>query len=308
MSAYDLIIVGAGPAGITAAVYAARKMLNVLVLSKDIGGQAAWSSEIQNYTGYQFISGPELVRKFDEHLRSFKVELKVGVEVTCIDSDGESFKVKTGSGVFESKAVIIATGRRPKLLRAVGEAEYKNRGVTYCATCDAPLFSGKDVVVVGGGNSALDAALQLLPIANRVYLMDISDHIIGDSVLIEKLKASGKVEMLLRTELVEIFGDRFVRGVKVLVNKKEERTIPVEGVFIEIGSSPAREPACKAKINEHGEIIVDDRCQTSIRGLFAAGDVTSIPEKQIIAAAGQGCIASLTAFKYLSKISDRQVR
>ena len=263
---------------------------------------AAKSWDIENYTGYQFITGPELARKFEEHLQNTGVECEVGVNVTCIDKDGDEFKVKADEDrEYRSRTVIIASGRKPRLLKVPGEAEYKNRGVSYCATCDGPLFTGKDVAVVGGGNSALDAALQMIAIANKVYLIDIGDHIIGDRVMLEKVKASAKVEMLMKTEVREILGGRFVNAIRVLVNKNEERTIPVEGVFIEIGSMPSREPGCDVKLNERNEIIVNDRCETNVPGLFAAGDVTNVPEKQIIVAAGQGCIACLTAYKYISK-------
>ncbi len=298
---HDLIIVGAGPAGITAAIYASRQRMKTLVLTKDVGGQAALSGDVGNYTGFQYISGPELAGKFEEHMRGSDLEVKDGVEVECVDVDGEHFAVKTRDGQYLSKAVIIASGRRPRLLNAKGEGEYKNRGVSYCATCDGPLFQGKDVVVVGGGNSALDATLQLLNIANRVYLVNNTDHIMGDQVMLEAVKSSPKVEIRDRTELREIFGDKFVRGVRLLTDKSKEETLPAEGVFVEIGSLPAKEPACKAKTNEYGEIVVNGRCETDIPGLFAAGDVTSVPEKQIIVACGQGCIASLSAFKYVSR-------
>jgi NADH-dependent peroxiredoxin subunit F len=298
---YDVIIVGAGPAGITAAIYAGRKKLKTLVLSRNIGGQAVWSSEIENYTGFQFISGQDLAKKFEEHLHQFDVELRQNAEVCCVNKVGDVFRVKVAQEIYNSRCVIVATGRQPKVLNVPGEAEYKNRGVTYCATCDAPLFADKDVAVIGGGNSALDAAIQLLDIANRIYMIDISDHIIGDPVMLDKVRSSAKVEFIPKTEVREILGSRFVDGIRILVGKKEERVIPVGGVFIEIGSCPAKEPTCKAKLNEHGEVMVNDRCETSVEGLFAAGDVTSVPEKQIIVAAGQGCIASLAAFKYISR-------
>jgi NADH-dependent peroxiredoxin subunit F len=307
---YDLIIIGAGPAGITAAVYAARKRLKTIVLSIDVGGQAAQSWDIENYTGYQFITGPELAKKFEEHLRTQGLESRIGPanEAVNIKAEGGKVRVKTeGGGEYEGRAVIIASGRRPALLKAPGEREFKNRGVTYCATCDGPLFAGKDVAVVGGGNSALDAVTQLTSIAARIYMIDIADRMIGDPVLLEKARNSPMVEILNRTEVREIFGDRFVRGVKVLVDKKLERTIPVEGVFIEIGSTPARQPGCDVKNNERGEIVVNERCETSVEGVYAAGDVTNVPEKQIIVAAGQGCIASLSASKYLSRNKIEEV-
>jgi NADH-dependent peroxiredoxin subunit F len=300
---YDVVIVGAGPAGITAAIYAARKGMKTLVLSKDVGGQAAQSWDIQNYTGYQFITGPDLAKKLEEHLRMPGLESKIGSagEVRCVGQIKGGFKVSTAEGVYECATVIIASGRKPRLLNAPGEREYKNRGVSNCATCDGPLFSGKDVAVIGGGNSALDATLQLMSIAKRIYLIDIASRIIGDPVMLQKVGSSDKVELLPQTEVREIFGERFVKGVKVLVGKKEERTIPVEGVFVEIGSMPAWEPGCDVKLSERNEIVVNDRCETSIPGMFAAGDVTTVPEKQIIVAAGQGCVAALSAFRYISR-------
>ena len=223
-------------------------------------------------------------------------------EVKCVGKDGDKFTVKTADAEYESRAIIIASGRRPRTLNVPGEREYRNRGVTYCATCDGPLFAGKDVAIVGGGNSALDAAMQMLPIAGKIYLIDNADHIIGDPVVLEKVKASPKVEILRKTEVREIFGERFVNGMRVYSKESmEERTIPVEGVFVEIGSLPAWNPECNIKLNEKGEVVVNERCETNVEGVFSAGDVTSVPEKQIIVAAGQGCIACLSAFKYLSK-------
>ncbi|MGB9613625.1 MAG: NAD(P)/FAD-dependent oxidoreductase, partial [Candidatus Margulisiibacteriota bacterium] len=183
----DLVIVGAGPAGITAAVYAARKKLDFVVITKDIGGQAALSSDIQNYTGYQFITGPELAFKFREHLSNFSFELREGEEVKKVEKEASYFLTTTGSGdKVLSKTIIIASGKRPRLLGVPGEREYKNRGVTYCATCDAPLFAGKVVAVIGGGNAALDAVLQLIKIASKVYLININPTLGGDPIMREK--------------------------------------------------------------------------------------------------------------------------
>ena len=302
---HDLIIIGAGPAGITAAVYAARKRLKTVVITKDIGGQAALSADIENYVGFQFITGLELVGKFEEHLKGYDdVTVVENDEVTCIKRIGEIFSVKTPTSEYMAKAVIIATGRKPRLLGVPGEKEFKNRGVTYCATCDGPLFAGKDVAVIGGGNSALDATLQLINIANRVYLININKALEGDEIMIEKVKnAKNIVEILNNTETKEILGSRFVEQIRIFADKTDDRLLDVQGVFIEIGSIPVKELGeCEGlQLNEYDEIIVNKRCETNIPGLFAAGDVTSVPEKQIIIAAGQGSIASLSAFKYISK-------
>ncbi|MEM4268267.1 MAG: FAD-dependent oxidoreductase [Candidatus Woesearchaeota archaeon] len=299
---YDIIIIGAGPAGITAAVYAARKKLKTLVLTKDIGGQAALSWDVENYTGYQFITGPELVKKFEDHLKSFAVETREGVFINSIEKNDDAFIVRSADEVFMSRTVIIATGRKPKMLNVPGEKKYINKGVTYCATCDAPIFEGKPVVVVGGGNSALDATIQLMRIASKIYLVNIAEELTGDAVMIEKINSSEKVKVMNNTEVVEILGGDFVERVTVKA-RNEKRTIQAEGVFIEIGSGPALVNIKGANIalTEKKEIIVNDRCETNIAGLFAAGDVTTVPEKQIIIAAGQGCIALLSAFRYLAR-------
>jgi len=297
----DLVIIGAGPAGITAAVYAARKKMDFSVVTKDIGGQAAWSGEIENYTGYQFISGPELAQKFREHLEKFEFELREGEEVVKVEAKENFFEVRTiKEEKLLAKAVIIASGKRPKMLGIPGEKEFKNRGVTYCATCDGPLFSEKVVVVVGGGNSALDATLQMMKIAKRVYLININPQLGGDPVMREKVEGSPKVEVWNNTQMVEITGDKFVRAVKVIKEGKSEELL-VEGVFVEIGSIPSSEIIDFVRKNNYGEIIVNCAAETSVPGVFAAGDVTNVPEKQIIVAAGEGAKATLSAFKYLSR-------
>lgn len=305
---FDLIIVGAGPAGITAAVYAARKKLKTLVITKNIGGQAALSSDIENYTGYQFISGSELAKKFADHIHKFDdtIEIIEGKSVDSVSYSDKMFIVKSEGQSYDAKSVILAAGRRPRELGIPGEREYKNKGVTYCATCDGPLFSGKDVAIIGGGNSALDAALQMLPIANRVYIINVNKSLSGDNIFIEKISSSDKVEIINNAVSKEIFGETFVKGIKIEIPSKDkiqERIIDVEGVFIEIGSLPV-EIDCNAAVNKYKEIIVNERCETNIPGLFAAGDITNIPEKQIIAAAGHGCIASLSAFKHIQGLQD----
>lgn len=296
----DLIIVGAGPAGITAAVYAARKKLDFSVITKDIGGQAAWSGDIENYTGYQFITGPELAIKFKEHLENFDFDLQDGVEAVRVEKDGDNFKVKTSKGEdFSSRTVIIASGKRSRLLGVPGEVEFKNRGVTYCATCDGPLFANKDVAIIGGGNSALDAALQMVKIANKVYLVNINEKLSGDPVMQEKIKASPAVEILNKTKTLEITGDKFVKGIKVETEGKA-RQLKVEGIFVEIGLIPNSDLIDFVEKNKFKEIVINRAAETSVPGLFAAGDVTDVLEKQIIIAAGEGAKASLAAFKYLS--------
>ena len=297
---YDLIIIGAGPAGITASVYAARKMMNSIVITRDIGGQTAWSGDIENYTGYQFITGPELAVKFEEHMRKYSVSVKENEAVSDLKKNNDVIIVATDKNKYEARTVIIASGKRTKKLNVRGEDEFMNHGLTYCATCDAPLFSGRDVVVVGGGNSALDAALQLTRIAKHIYLVNINSSLGGDAIMREKIENNEKVSVFNNSSILEIFGDKFVKGVKVRHQDKEE-VLTVGGVFVEIGLTPNSEFAPGVGKNQFGEIKVNSHNETNIPGVFAAGDVTDVPEKQIIIAAGEGSKACLVAFRYLSE-------
>lgn len=294
---YDLIIIGAGPAGITASVYAARNKMDFLVLTSNIGGQVALSSEVENYTGFQYITGEDLSIKFEEHLKSFKFEFKME-EVQKLDRDKDLFQVRTEKTIYKARTVIVATGRRPRELKVLGEAELKYRGVTYCATCDGPLFEGRDVTVVGGGNSGLEAVIQLIKIANSIYLIELEPQLRADKVLIEKAMASDKVTIWTNTRVLEIVGDKVVVSIKVQKDGKET-ILPVQGVFVEIGSNPNSDILDFVEKNRWGEILVNCRCETNIPGLFAAGDVTDVPTKQIVVAAGEGCKAALTAFRYI---------
>jgi len=296
---YDLIIIGAGPAGITAAVYAARKKIDTLVVTKDIGGQAAWSGDIQNYTGYQFISGPELAEKFEEHMRKFNFDIKENEEVIKLAADRSNFLVKTDKNSYRAKTIIVASGKKSRELGVSGEKEFKNKGLVYCATCDAPLFSGDDVAVIGGGNSALDAVLQLMKIANHVYVINITNHLTGDEIMQEKIKKSKKVSILNNSQVIEISGDDFVDAIKIEKDKKEE-TLAVQGIFVEIGLIPNSGFAVDLNKTKIGEIKVNNKNITNIPGIFAAGDVTDVFEKQIIIAAGEGAKAALSVFHYLS--------
>ncbi|MDD5174035.1 MAG: FAD-dependent oxidoreductase [Candidatus Omnitrophica bacterium] len=297
---YDLIIIGAGPAGITATVYAARKKMDFLVVSGDIGGQAAWSGDIENYTGYQFITGPELALKFEDHMRKYGVMVKEPEQVLDIRKIEDKIIVKTDKGRYESRTAIIASGKRSRELSVPGEKEFKNKGLTYCATCDGPLFAGKDVAVIGGGNSALDAVLQLIKIARRIYLVNIVSHLTGDPVMIDKVHESDIVTVMNNAKVLGITGAEMVNGIKIRYDG-QERIIPVEGIFVEIGLIPNSHFAPDLDKNALGEIKVDCCNRTNIPGIFAAGDVTDLPEKQIIIAAGEGSKASLSAFKYLNQ-------
>ncbi len=295
---FDLIIIGAGPAGITASVYAARKRMNLLIITKDIGGQAAISGDIENYTGYQFITGPELAAKFEEHMRKFDIQLKENEEVVDIKKVDNEIIVKTDKGAYESRVVIIASGKKSRELNVPGEKEFKNKGLTYCATCDAPIFTGKDVAVIGGGNSALDAAIQLLKIARHVFIININSGLTGDPIMQEQVANNKTVTILNDTQVTAILGDKFVTGVKIRKEEKEE-ILSCQGVFVEIGLVTNIAFAKDIEKDDFGEIKVNNRNETNIPGIFAAGDVTDVSEKQIIIAAGEGAKAALSAFRYL---------
>ena len=297
---FDLIIIGAGPAGITAGVYAARKRMNFLVITKDIGGQTAWSGDIENYTGYQFITGPDLVAKFEEHMKKYNIPVKEGEGVVNLTKKGDTVFVETNKGTYETRTVIIASGKRSKELGVPGETEFKNKGLTYCATCDGPLFSGKDVAIIGGGNSALDAALQLINIAKKIFVINNTSELAGDAIMREKVIKSDKVSVFNNAEVKAVLGDKTVKGIKVKTSDGE-KTLNLEGIFVEIGLMPNSDFAKEVAKNEYGEIKVDYYNCTNVPAIFAAGDVTNVPEKQIVIAAGEGSKAALGAFKYLAR-------
>jgi thioredoxin-disulfide reductase len=300
VNTYELIIVGAGPAGITAGVYAARKRMYVLIITGDIGGQTSLSWDIENYLGYQFITGPELVEKFKEHLDQFEVKVKEDEKVTTIEKAGDIINIKTDKGDYTAKTAIIASGRRPRKLGVQGEDDFKNKGITYCATCDAPLFAGMDVAVIGGGNAGLDATLQLIKIAKRIYLIEAESQLSADRIMIQKAQESGKVSVYTDTKVKRIYGEQLVQGMEIVGGEKEE-DIPVGGIFVEIGSVPASEFIMGVEKNERGEIIVNCSCETNVPGIFAAGDVTDVFAKQIIVACGEGAKAAIAAFDYLNR-------
>jgi len=297
---YDVIIVGAGPAGITASIYAARKKLGILVLTGDIGGQTAWSGDIENYVGYQFITGVELARKFEEHMEKYGIEVRENEELSEVERADGLIEINTRKDIYKARTAIVASGKRSKVLGVPGEKEFRNRGLAYCATCDAPLFAGKDVAVIGGGNSAVEAALQLVKIARQIYIINNISGLGGDAIIREKVVASDNVTVMNDTEVKAVLGDKLVEAISIERAGKEER-LPVQGVFVEIGLIPNSEFKSDLETNERGEIKVNCYNETSIPGIFAAGDVTDVPEKQIIIAAGEGAKAALSAFKFLAK-------
>jgi alkyl hydroperoxide reductase subunit F len=304
MNPYDLIIVGAGPAGMTAAVYAARKRMNFLIISSDIGGQALLSWDIENYLGYQFIAGTELIEKFKEHLQKFAVEVRENEKTIAVEKSGAIVTVQTDKGVYAAKTVIVASGRRHRKLGVDGEERLRSKGVAYCATCDAPLFADMDVAVIGGGNAALDATLQLIKIAKRIYLIEVKPTLTADRIMVEKATESGKVSIYTATQVKKIYGEQLVQGIEIEKGGKVE-DLPVGGIFIEIGSTPVSDFAKGVAKNGRGEIVVNCSCETNIPGVFAAGDVTIVPAKQIIVACGEGAKACISAFDYVNRLHNQ---
>jgi alkyl hydroperoxide reductase subunit F len=301
---YDLVIIGGGPAGMTAAVYAARKKLNALLISKDVGGQVNWTLGIENYMGYQIIEGPELIKKFEEQVKQFPIDMKIGEEVSSLSQISGGFEVKTAGGdIYQAKAAIIVTGKRPRPLDVPGEEKLRGRGVTYCATCDGPLFADMKVAIIGGGNSALEAVDDMVKIAGHVYLVSLTP-LTGDQVLIDRVKGASNLTMFLEHEVMEITGENLVDGIRIRdLKTKQERELEVGGVFIEIGLMPNSDLVKGVvALNRIGEIEVNCYSATNVPGLFAAGDVTSVPEKQIVVAAGEGAKAALQAHRYLQRL------
>ncbi|MFC2040987.1 FAD-dependent oxidoreductase [Chloroflexota bacterium] len=301
---HDLIIIGGGPAGLAAGVYAARKKLNTLIISGDIGGQVNWTLGVENYLGYQFIEGTELIDKFHSQVSQFPIYQKIGEKVSRLTSIKGGFEAESEAGnKYQAKAAIIATGKRPRKLNVPGEAEFAGKGVTYCAICDGPVFSGQRVAVVGGGNSALEAALDMVKIAEHVDLVSLTP-LTGDPVLIEKLKGAKKLTIFTEYQTEEIKGKDFVERMRIKGIKSDDKMLlDVTGVFIEIGLLPNSELVKEViELNKFGEIPVNCSCETAVTGLYAAGDVTSVPEKQIVVAAGEGAKAALQAHRYLQRL------
>jgi alkyl hydroperoxide reductase subunit F len=302
---YDLMIIGGGPAGLCAGVYAARKRLKTLLVSVDIGGQINNTWGIENYLGYQFIEGPELINKFQTQVSQFPIDQKIGEKVSKLEKiDGGFEAISEGDNRYQARAVIFATGKSPRKLNVPGEAELTGRGVTYCAICDGPVFAGQRVAVVGGGNSALEAALDMIKIAEHVDLVSLTP-LTGDPILIDQLADAKNLTIFTEHQTQEIKGQDLVEGVLIKDLKTgEKKQLEVTGVFIEIGLVPTS-GAVKGlvELNKWGEVPVSCANETTAPGLYAAGDVTDVPEKQIIVAAGEGAKAALQAHRYLQRLA-----
>lgn len=306
---YDLIIIGGGPAGITAGIYAGRQRMKTLLIAKEFGGQMAKkATEVCNYPGFPRISGMELIEKFVEHLKTQEsVEIKMG----------EAGKIEKSSGVFtitttekeklQAKAVIVATGADPRPLEAIGEKDFIGKGVSYCVTCDGPIFNNKTIAVIGGGNAGLEAALFMTNYAQKIYVLEFGAELKADELNKKEAEGSNKIEIITNASVKEIKGSGMVDSLIYENNiSKEIKTLQVQGIFIEIGTQPATALAKGlVEFSKRDEIVVESETfTTKTPGLFAAGDDNSGPYKQIITAAGEGCKTALAAYDYLRKLNQ----
>jgi thioredoxin-disulfide reductase len=303
MQKYDVIIVGAGAAGLTAAIYTCRKNLKTAIISVDVGGQTNLTNHIENYPGVDALPGPKLMEKFLENAKSFGAELIMG-KVAKVDKEGAGFTVTLAEGkTYECRAVILCSGTVPRELGIPGESKFLGRGLSTCATCDAPLFKNKVAAVIGGGNAAVEGALELAHVgAKKVYLIHRRNEFRADEITLDKVKANKLIEILTPWEPMEITGDKFVNGLKIKnASDKSEKTLELHGVFKEIGHvvdiTPVKE---LIKTNTRNEIIIDDGNRTSVPGVYAAGDVTTVPYKQTVISAGEGAKAALSCYQWLS--------
>jgi thioredoxin reductase (NADPH) len=305
MEGWDLIIIGAGAAGLAAGIYGARSGLKTLVLEEKIaGGTAADAPIIENYPGFQRISGAELTQKMAAQCRSSGAVIHELEKVVSLDLKGEEKLVKSDKAAYEAGAVVIASGTRYREIGVLGEKEFRGRGVSYCGICDGPLFKGKRVLVVGGGNAAVVTALYLAEIVSEVKIAHRRSEFRAEEALVKALKAKGNIEILWNTEVKEIKGEKLVSGVIVFNNKTmETKELAVDGVFVQAGETPNSQLAKDAgvEVDKNGYIIVDSRQRTNIAGVYAAGDVTNHPVKQVGTAVGQGITAALEAYGYVKR-------
>jgi alkyl hydroperoxide reductase subunit F len=305
---YDTIIIGGGPAGSAAAVYAARKRLRTLVITPDFGGQSMLSDNIENWIGEINISGQKLAEKLRKHMEAQKdVEIRTQEKVVAVSEGPEClFEVKTDKGAaYRSKTLIIASGGRRKRLNVPGEDRLDGRGVAFCSTCDAPFFKDRDVAVVGSGNSALETVIDLKSYARKIYLLIRGDQIKGDPAMQEKFAEISQLEILKHVDVQEILGDKSVTGLRYKdLETGKEHVLDVKGVFVAIGSVPNSDFVRNlVETNQSGEILVDHKTsRTSKWGIFAAGDVTNDPFKQNNISAGDGVRAALSAYHYILDI------
>jgi len=325
---YDLIIIGGSAAATAAGIYAARRNLNFKIITKDFGGEVATSGEIGNWPGISKTDGVTLSQQFKDHLKFYNVVPEEDVEVEKIakQNDGlfclsakkdgvamasEKLEAEDGAALkcdYLAKTVIITTGVHPRELNIPGEREFRNKGVSYCTVCDGPVFAGRITATVGGGNSALESALMLADLSTKVYVLNKNPQFKGDQILIDNLNAKKNVEIIYGAKTTEILGSQFVSGLKYTDVEGQPQELKLDGIFVHIGMIPNSGIAPEGtEKNNFGEIVVNKNCETSVPGLYAAGDVTDVPFNQIVIAAGQGTTALLSAVNYLNRLNKNKV-
>jgi len=309
---YDLIIIGGGPAGITAGIYAARFKLKTLLITKDFGGQLMEkASLIENYPGFKKISGLELIEKFKNHLLSYNVEILKEEVIKAEKKDNLFFILTKNKKVFNSKTLIVASGSEPRSLNIPGEKEYIGKGVSFCPTCDAPFFLNKTVAVIGGGNAGFEAGIFLSKYAKKIYILEYSEKVAADPTNQNKVKKDPKIEVITNAKLTEIKGEDFVKEL-VYQDRKSSKIIriPVDGIFVEIGHQPATSFLNGlVDFTEKNEIKVNyETLETKTPGLFAAGDVNEGSARQIITACGEGAKAAIAAHNFLEKNEEKKIK
>lgn len=312
----DLVIIGASAAGLSAAVYASRRNLNFKIVSKDVGGEVSLSGDVNNWPGILSISGFELAQNFRKHVESYGKKIDEGFVVESLTKK-ENIHIVTAKNmageerIYETKSIIIASGIHPRLLGIEGEEEFRGKGVTYCTVCDGPLFRNRTTVTIGAGNSALESILMLAKISQKAYIMTKYSNTPefkggfprAEDILIDKVKKLENVEIIYDADIRKIVGKDFVE--KIIYEdllSHEEKELLVDGVMVHIGQVPNSSFVSCGSKNKIGEIMVDTKCKTDCEGIFAAGDVTDVPFKQIIIASGHGATAALSAIEYLNKL------
>lgn len=304
---YDLLIIGGGPAGLNAALYAKRKGLETAIVTKRKGGQLLDTSMVDNYLGIDMVSGEGMVHQFVHHLEQLDVPILEDVDVVEVARHEDHLTLTLSTGeIYRSKTLLVATGSQPRKLGIIGEQTFSGKGVSYCAICDAPFFKGKDVFVAGGGNSAVEAALDLAKVAKSVTLVHRS-QIRADSILADQMYENDRITVHLRTRILEVQGKEKMTGLLVKdLDTDTNRVLHGDGLFVEIGHDPYTGPFKNLlELNAQGEIIVSEKNETSVPGIFAAGDVTQVPYKQIIIAASDGAKAALAANEYINQMQKQ---
>lgn len=296
---YDIIIIGGGPAGLTAALYAKRANKSVLVIEKaTFGGQITYSPKVENIPGFISLSGNEFAEKLTEQILEQGADVEFG-EVTAIEN-GDTKKVITEDGEFEGKSVIIATGARHRMLGIEREEQFVGEGISFCAVCDGAFYEGKTVAVIGGGNSALQEALLLCDLAKKVYVVQNLDYLTGEEKLQEQLKSRENAEIILGTVVEELVGDTELTGIKIKSNSGQTETLSVDGMFVAIGLIPQNEPFKDfVELNSWGYVEAGENCKTNCEGIFVAGDCRSKRIRQVATAAADGAVAALAACDYI---------